>query len=487
FGALTVVTGPTVIVPMLRTVRPSADVANVLRWEGILIDPIGAILAVVVYEFIVAGTGGTALGHSLAIFGGIIATGLVLGAIGGQVLGLALRQHWLPEYMHNFGTLAFLVGLFVLSNGLVEESGLLTVTVMGIRLANMKDVDVEDLLNFKESLSLVLISGLFILLAARVEWHDFATLGWGAALVLLGMQLVARPVAVLISTYGSTLGMRERALIGWIAPRGIVAAAVSALFALRLEEAGVAQAGMLVPLTFLVIIVTVLLQSFTARPLARALGVAAPDGHGFLIIGANPLAVAIARELKRHGLSVLLVDSSWENSRKARMEGLPVYFGNAVSDHADRHLDLVGLTGLLALSWRGNVNALACLRFRGEFGAANTFTLASGSEPEGTEGSRYHNIHFGQVLFAERADFSSLAGKLKDCFEVRSTRISDKHSFADWRQRNGEEAMPLFVIDRAGKAKPFVAGHERSVEAGDVLIGLVREGAPATRETAPAA
>ncbi|HOV04546.1 MAG TPA: cation:proton antiporter, partial [Kaistiaceae bacterium] len=196
FGALTVVTGPTVIVPMLRTVRPSADVANVLRWEGILIDPIGAILAVVVYEFIVAGTGGTALGHSLAIFGGIIATGLVLGAIGGQVLGLALRQHWLPEYMHNFGTLAFLVGLFVLSNGLVEESGLLTVTVMGIRLANMKDVDVEDLLNFKESLSLVLISGLFILLAARVEWHDFATLGWGAALVLLGMQLVARPVAV---------------------------------------------------------------------------------------------------------------------------------------------------------------------------------------------------------------------------------------------------------------------------------------------------
>jgi len=473
FGAITVVTGPTVIIPLLRTLRPTATVANVLRWEGIIIDPIGAIFAVLVYEFIVAEAGSSALGHSLLAFSEILATGLALGALGGQLLGIALRRHWLPEYLHNFGALAVLIGLFSLSNTLAEESGLLTVTVMGIWLANMKHVDIGDLLDFKESLSLLLISGLFIMLAARIDWHDFSMLGWGAVVVLLGMQFVARPVSVMLSCIGSSLSWREQALISWVAPRGIVAAAVSALFALHLEEIHMPQAEILVPLTFLVIIVTVVLQSISARSMAKLLDVAEPDGHGLLIIGANTLAVAIGKELVKQGLRVMLVDGNWENTRKARMEGLPVYFGNAVSGHADRHLDIVGLTGMLALSWRNDVNSLACLRFRSEFGAANIFTLGTQSAEDSKGESRTSNRQFGQVLFSDIENFNSLAARLKEGYSIHTTRLTDEYDFTKWQEQNQGDAIPLFSISKSGQAKPFVAGKKSTPAAGRMLISLV--------------
>jgi len=472
FGAITVVTGPTVIIPMLRTVRPTADIANILRWEGIIIDPIGAIFAVLVYEFIIAGTESSAFGHTAIVFGEILVTGFALGALGGQLLGTALRRHWLPEYMHNFGALSLVIGLFALSNLLVEESGLLTVTIMGIWLANMKNVDLADLLNFKESLSLLLISGLFIMLAARIEWIDFNMLGWGAVVVLLGMQFIARPVSVLLSTTGSSLSWQERAMICWVAPRGIVAAAVSALFALHLEEIGVPQAEILVPLTFLVIIVTVVLQSVSARWLARALDVAEPDGHGFLIIGANNLSIEIGKALKKHGLRVLLVDSHWENTRKARMEGLAVYYGNAVSEHADRHLDMVGLTGILALSWRDNVNSLACMRYRNEFGVANTYALGSNTDDDANEMSRYTNLSFGQRLFSEHENFRSLSSHLKEGYAIHSTPLSEAYTFARWQEQHGDKGIPLFAISNDGRAAVFTTGKTVAPANGDLLISM---------------
>jgi len=473
FGAITVVTGPTVIIPMLRTVRPNASVANVLRWEGIIIDPIGAIFAVLVYEFIVADAGSSALGHSMLAFTAILLTGFALGALGGQLLGMALRRHWLPEYMHNFGALALLIGLFSLSNELAEESGLLTVTIMGIWLANMKHVDIADLLDFKESLSLLLISGLFIILAARIDWQDFSMLGWGAVVVLLVMQFVARPISVWLSTIGSELDWRERALIGWIAPRGIVAAAVSAVFALNLQKLGVPQAELLVPLTFLVIIATVVLQSASARWMARTLQVAEPDGHGFLIIGANSLALAIADELHKQGVRLLMADGSWQNTRRARMKGLPVYFGNAVSEHADRHLDLVGLTGLLALSWRNDVNSLACLRYSSEFGAANTYTLSNNADAGDGETSRYSNMHFGQVLFSDIEDYKSLDESLKQGHSIRTTRLSDEYDFNTWKEQHQGKALPLFAIGKNGQVKPFVADRDWQPPAGTLLVSLM--------------
>ncbi|MBG4175116.1 sodium:proton antiporter, partial [Pseudomonas aeruginosa] len=293
FGTLTLVTGPTVIVPMLRVVRPKAAVANILRWEGIVIDPIGALLAVVVYSFIISSGEGEGWLHSLQTFGGVILCGSLFGILGGWALGIVLRRHWLPDYLHNLATLAAVLGVFIASNRVMHESGLLAVTLMGMGLANMKGVDVRQILHFKENLSVLLISGLFILLAARLDINALLGLGPAALLVLLLIQFVARPLNVALSTWGSPLSWRERALLSWIAPRGIVAAAVSAIFAIRLSAEGHAQAALLVPLTFLVIIGTVVLQSATARPLARLLKVAEPSPSGYLIVGATPVGRAI--------------------------------------------------------------------------------------------------------------------------------------------------------------------------------------------------
>lgn len=163
FGTLTLVTGPTVIVPMLRVVRPKASIANILRWEGIVIDPIGALLAVVVYSFIIASASGDGLSHSLLTFGGVILCGSLFGIAGGWVLGQIMRRQWLPEYLHNLATLAGVLGIFIASNQVMHESGLLAVTLMGMWMANMKGVDVRHILHFKENLSVLLISGLFIL------------------------------------------------------------------------------------------------------------------------------------------------------------------------------------------------------------------------------------------------------------------------------------------------------------------------------------
>ncbi len=473
FGAIMVVTGPTVIVPMLRTVRPKADIANILRWEGILIDPIGALLAVLVFEFIASGQGGAAIGHTLLVFGQTVAVGLLLGAAGGYFLGVILRRHLLPEFLHNIATLAILLGLYALSDLLAEESGLLTVTVMGIWLANMKNVHVDEILDFKETLSLLLISALFILLAARIEFSQFEQLGWSAIWVFLIIQFVARPIKVLISTAGSTLGWRGRVLLGWIAPRGIVAAAVSALFALRLEELGSTEATLLVPLTFLVIIGTVVLQSATARPLARLLGVAEPEPRGYLIVGANRVARTIARELKKLELRVQLISMDWNNIRAARMDNLETFYGNPVSEYADRHLDLVGIGGLLTLSSRDEINALAALRYRPEFGPAHIFGLApyaSGGK-SGAEGK--HTVgRFSRTLFSADVDYTRLSALIAGGAVIRRTPLTEKFGYTALREQYGGNFLPLFALDARENIQLFTADDAVKPAAGWTIFSL---------------
>ena len=254
FGAICLVTGPTVIAPLLRSVRPSAKLANILQWEGIIIDPVGALLAVLVYEGIVSWGLGNVLSHSLYIFAKTIVVGVVLGAAAGYLNGQVLRKHWIPHYLHNAGTLTFMLGVYALSNEIAHESGLLTVTIMGIWMANMKQVQVDGILEFKESLSVLLISALFIILAARLEFSAITSLGWGLVIVLAILILVARPLSIFLSAIGTDLNVREKLFLSWIAPRGIVAAAVSALFAFQLQSDGYEGAQTLVPLVFMLII-----------------------------------------------------------------------------------------------------------------------------------------------------------------------------------------------------------------------------------------
>ncbi|MGO2770655.1 cation:proton antiporter [Pseudomonas taetrolens] len=475
FGTLTLVTGPTVIVPMLRVVRPKASIANILRWEGIVIDPIGALLAVVVYSFIISRAAGDGLSHSLLTFGGVILCGSLFGLVGGWVLGHILRRQWLPEYLHSLATLAAVLGIFIASNQIMHESGLLAVTLMGMWMANMKGVDVRHILHFKENLSVLLISGLFILLAARLDLNAMIALGPVVLVLLLIIQFIARPLNVLLSTFGSKLNWRERALLAWIAPRGIVAAAVSAIFAIRLDQAGHEGALLLVPLTFAVIIGTVVLQSATARPLARLLKVAEPAPSGFLIVGANGPARVVGKALQQLGSRVLLTDSNWENIRAARMENLPTYFGNPASQHAEAHLDLVGLGHLLALSPSGELNALAAMRFRHEFGHQRLYALVSGQESQRTDKHRASHEHRGQALGDRPLTYSQLANALSQGAELYSTQLTENFTWEDYQALHGSRATLLFARDSSGWV--YVVTPERDLKPGPgwTLLALISQ------------
>jgi len=482
FGGILVVTGPTVIVPMLRTVRPTERIANILRWEGIVIDPVGALLAVLVFEFIVAAGVSDALGLTLLTFLRLVVVGTALGIAAGYALGEALRHDWIPGFLFNVVTLTAVFGVFAASNAVAEESGLLAVTVMGIFLANRKGVPVEEILEFKESLSLLLIGGLFILLAAALDLGKLRELGWVSVQVLLVAQLVARPLQVLVSTFGSALKWQERALLAWIAPRGIVAAAVSSLFALQLESRGFPGADLLVPLTFVVIIGTVVLQSLTAGPLARALKVAEPEPVGFLIVGAHPLARAIARALAQAKIPVLLADAQWDNISRARMDGLPVYYGNPLSEHAELYLNLAGLGRLLALTADAHLNELACARYRRDFGPRNVYALKVRSG----EG-RATASPSGRDAFGESASYAELTQRMALGAELRTTRLTQAFGIDEYRARYGEHAIPLFAVDPKGRAEVFVSGARFTPGPEWTVIALVDAGAARAAEESAAA
>lgn len=475
FGAVMVVTGPTVIMPMLRAVRPRESVAQVLQWEGILIDPIGAILAVLVFQFIVAGGVQGGMAASGLTFGRILLIGVVFGIGAGHMLGLLLRKYWVPQYLQSVIALALVCGIFALSNLLEEESGLLSVTVMGLWLTNMKGVDLEDILNFKESLSLLLISVLFILLAARLDLAGFAALGWPALGVFAAIQFLARPLSVQACALGSNLTMPERHLLAWIAPRGIVAAAITAIFAIKLETLGYADAHQLVPLTFMVIIATVLLQSTTARLIARKLDVAEPEPRGFLLVGANAVAQAIGEALLEHGCKVLLADQNWSLVRDAKLKGLPAYWGNPVSEHAERHLSLTGIGHLLALSTNIELNALATQYYRQEFEPRRIFSIRVRPRQEGRDAAKTAFRYGGRVLFDDEITYRDLEQWLREGADIRRTPLTDEFSFKDYLADQGIRRLPLFAIDDADIVHVFTPDSDFTPKAGWSILALSHE------------
>jgi NhaP-type Na+/H+ or K+/H+ antiporter len=472
FGALMTVTGPTVIKPLLRTIRPKPEIANILHWEGIILDVLGAILIVLVYQSIVSGQAELAVPVTLAF---MVVTGIVMGAAGAWFLAFLLRRHLLPHYLHHVFSLALVLMVFALSNTLVHESGLLAVTLMGMMLANMKGIDIEDILFFKESLSVLLISVLFVILAARLEIQPLLDLGWAALAMLALILFIARPLSVFAATAGSQLKWRSRLLLSWVAPRGIVAAAVSALFAIRLEEFGFAEATLLVPVTFLVIIGTVLLHGLTARPLANWLKVTEPEPNGILVLGANPLARAIATALNSQGIITRLADTGWENVRRARMAGLDSYFGRIVSDHADRNLNLTGIGKLLALSPNSLLNALAVMSYKNEFGAENIYYLMNSSEESSEEERGRHFRFTGKRLFSEEATYASLAELMSEGAQVHTTKLTTEFDFSDYRKQYRNEAVLLFAIDPNEKLHFFTAGGRLLPEPGWLLTALLPE------------
>ena len=444
FGALMVV------LPMLRTVKPKVNLARVLRWEGIIIDPLGAIFALLIFEFITAQQGGNPAGHVLLVFLKSIAVGSLCGAATGQIYGMLLRRQWLPEYLHNFAAVAAVAATYTLADVLAHESGLLAVTIMGIWLANMRDVYMRSILEFKESLTVIFVSVLFIILAARLDLRNLYALGWSAIAVLLTMQFISRPAKVLISTLGSLFNLRERLLLAWIGPRGIVAAAVTAVFAIRLQQTGTPGADYLVPLAFAVIIGTVVIQGATARPLARLLGVTNPDLDGCLIIGANAVARTIGGALKQAGVQIVLCDNYWDNIRLAKERELPVYYGNPMSEHAMLHIDLTALGTMLGLSHDDERNLAAALRYRQEFGYHNLFILPSRDDRREHDKHRVSRFYSGRVLFNESNGYGKLASLISQGAVVKKTRLTENFTYENWQEHyRNRPTIELFAVDPA--------------------------------------
>lgn len=472
FGAITVVTGPTVIAPLLRTVRPVASVANTLRWEGIIIDPVGALLAVLAYELIASLSSSTGLLHALFIFGQTVLIGLIMGVAAGFMISEVLRRNWLADYLINVTVLMLMLAVFAISNRLQHESGLLTVTIMGIWMANHKGVSTEEILEFKETLSLMLVSVLFIILAARVDSASLLALGWKGFAVLAVMLFVARPLKVIFSAWGSTLNWRERGLLAWIAPRGIVAAAVSALFSLRLEDSGLAHVDQLLPLTFLVIVGTVVLQSLTARPIAVALKVAEPEPIGFLIVGANPLARAIGTALSNADIPVRLCDTDWESIVKARMEGLPTYYGSPVSEHAERNLNMAGIGRVLALGAGDHFNELVTTRYSDEFGRSKVFSLPSTYDNQDATQHRAAVIRAGSKLFTSDLGYWKLSSLLAQGGAIHRTTLTEAYCYRQYINKHKGLAIPLFAINPKGYAQPFTPDSQLIPSAGWAVLSL---------------
>ncbi len=527
-GAILTVTGPTVIVPLLRYVRPTGRVGTIAKWEGITIDPVGAILAVLVLEAIVFlhehGTAGAAT-ESAALHAAqglltVAVVGVGVSVIGAAILTFLIRRGLLPDHLQNALALGVVVAAFAVSNMLQHESGLVTTTLMGILMANQPYVSVRRLAEFKEDLQVVLIASLFIVLSARLEMSALDYLDGGALLFLAVLIFVVRPLAVAVSSWGTQLNWREWTFLSWLAPRGIVAAAVGALFAFRLRGLFPAeQVEALVPVVFLVIVGTVAVYGLTIAPVARWLGLAQPDPQGVLIVGAHAWARRLAEALDALGFQVLLVDSNPQNVHQARQEGLLAERANILSESVIDELDLAGLGRLLALTPNDEINALAALHFSEIFESAEVYQIATRQEGPRTPGAA-QGIGRGQQrgplprhlrgrsLFGNGVTFAVMAERLAEGDEVRSFELTEAHPFEEveayYRARaqdgplggqSGEASvhfLPLFI--KRGEDRLFVFSSEGNPipQPGDTLLALASEPAPgapwgaAPAEAAPA-
>ncbi|QEY25941.1 cation:proton antiporter [Neisseria zalophi] len=470
FGSLVCVTGPTVITPLLRSVRPKKNISNILKWEGIIIDPIGAIAVVLVYEYIISG------GHnsSLLLFGEIVLLAFVIGMVGAAVLAFLIKRYWIPEYLRNVFTLAYVLFLFSFSNHLEHESGLLTVTVLGVALANWKGFPRDHILEFNESLTVLLISMLFIILAARMDLAALATVGFSGIVLLLIVMFVARPLAVWVSAKGTSLTTNEKLMISWIGPRGIVAAAISSLFAIRLEDQNLQGVELLVPLVFLIIIGTVLIQGLGAKLVGTILQVREPGNNGVLIVGANQAALTVAKAIKEQGFEVLVADASYTNISKARMIGLRTYYGNPVSEHAELHMDLIGIGHMFAMSTDRELNTLCEMHYRHEFGERNVYRLQLPDEKSRPERHRSQQSFSSNYLFGKDMTYSKLASMVSKNARTKTTNITATYNYTQYQQDN-KNAIPLLVIDKNGVMRVITTDFNSKSQTGYKLVALVTD------------
>jgi hypothetical protein len=401
--------------------------------------------------------------------------GVVTAGVAGWTIVQLLRRFWIPDYLQNSVILALVVMLFALSNHWQHESGLLTVTLLGIFLANQRTVTVHHVIEFKENLRVLLMSALFIVLAADVNitGKAIAEIGGRALLFVATLILVVRPLATLAATVGSDLSWRERVFVGWIHPRGIVTASVASLFALELADGPFAtEAENLAFVAFAVIVGTVVVYGLTLGPLARRLDLARPDPQGILFAGASPLVQELALAVQQEGVHVVLVDTNPQKVAHARMAGLPVWLASIGSELVRQQIDFGDLGRLLAMTSNDEVNALATMEFTEQFGRAEVYQLVP-REPPGGRHERVPAHRRGRLLFHKNATFEYLEQRFRAGHQIKKTMISDDFTFKHFVERYGDTAVVLMVIDGNGRITINTTDQNLQPKPGQKVIALV--------------
>jgi len=471
FGAIVIVTGPTVIIPLLKQARLKRRSASLLKWEGIINDPLGALIAVLVFEYFaaseqhlqwldIAGSLGLAVVGALLVGGGV-----------GIGLGWAFRRDQVPEYLKSPVMLVSVIMVYTAINQLQEEAGLLAVTVFGVVMGNQELRSIEEMRRFKEYITILLVSGVFVLLTADIDLGILHWLDWHSIILLASVVFLIRPLTIYLSTLGTDLSWQERALLAWIAPRGIVAAAVAGLFAPQLIQLGYPGAEQLLPLVFVLIMITVVLHGLSIKWLARKLGLASENPHGLLIVGATPWSVELAKMIQELKIPVILSDTSWHHLRSARMTGINTHHGEILSVYSEEHLELNAISHLLAATANDAYNALVCTRFAPEFGRNHVFQLPHLEKHEVERKSLARTIR-GRIAFSENASYENFMRGYYQGWMFRKTLLSETFTYQQFLESKNPESILIAVIEPKGEIKFYPLEENVKARTGDTIISF---------------
>lgn len=448
FGAIIIVTGPTVIVPLLKQANLSRRPAALLRWEGIINDPVGALLVVLIYGYYMLSQSNTLVIDIVIGLGLSLIVSLILGVGVGFILAEAFKKGEVPEHLKSPLILITVLLVYSLANLVQSEAGLMATTILGITLANQKLNSLDELRRFKEYVTILLVSTIFILLTAEIEPEILQRLGWQSWLLLFLIIFVFRPLTIYLSTIKTDINWHERLLIGWIAPRGIVAAAVAGLFSPQLMEKGYAGAELLLPLVFALIIFTVTLHGLSIGWLAKKLNLASSHPDGLMLIGASPWSIALASELQKNEIPVLLVDKHWKNLKPARMQNIPTFYGEILAERTEEVLELSHITKLLALTPNRSYNTLVCSHFAPELGHNNVYEIGWKQVNE-NENKLPSEAVRGDTLFGSEIFYTDFMTNFNEGWKFQTTLLSEEFTYENAIRKNPEDSLVIAVITKS--------------------------------------
>lgn len=472
FGGILIVTGPTVVIPLLRQANVQTRPNSILKWEGIVNDPTGALCAVIAFEYFYRlneNPGATVFDVVPPLIMAAIIAGLI-GYAAARIIAYLFPRGAIPEYLKVPVLVTTVIAVFVLTNQIEHEAGLVAVTVMGIVLANREVSSMRSIHPFKENIAVLLVSGIFILLASSLKWEDLAylTTSLRPLLFLLALLFLVRPITVLVSLLGTDVPWNERLFVAWIAPRGIVLVAICGLFALRLEDLGIAGGQLLVGLSFAVVVATVIAHGFTINIVARLLGVKGASRPGLLIVGSTPWTIALAKEMEALKTPVMIVDQSWQRLSAARREGLPFYHGEILNEATEHNLDLSPFQVLVAATENEAYNALVCNEFAHEIGRDSVYQLG-----ESADGEDKHALPLGlrgRALFEAGFGVDEVNAKRQQGWTFKKTKLSDEFRYEDAQEKLPDSATMLMLVRRSGTLRFFTHAARPEPRAGDTII-----------------